>query len=583
MLGVSETAVDAWRTVAGGTPPPAGQEAPPTEPSPSRVALAVHLCSLALGFGAVMFAARNLWFFYDDWDFLSASGPAGGPGLLSPHNGHWSTIPMLVDRGLEAAVGLHGYLPYMAVLVSGHVVLAHLLWRWMLRAGAQPWVATPLVVMFLFLGAGWQDLLWAFQIGFIGALAFGAAAVLLVDHDGAPGPRDLGALLLAAAALMCSGVGVVMVVVAGATALLRRRWAVGAAVVGIPAAVYLAWLVATRHQQVSPGTATPSQLLQVPDFVWTGLTGALETATGMTGAGAVLLLAMAALLLRRWQTAPTRVASACAAALGAVLFLTLTGWQRIGVSLDAAAWSRYSYVTCALLLVPAGVVLAGLGRRRPAVGAVIVAVLLGATAHGAGLLITHAREQVALVQQSKARVLAAASLIRAGSPLLGGPQARPDPDLAPQLSEEGLRRLVASGALPTNEVVSHAAELDVALQLQVALLRVSPAGDTAPLQLDAVSGATVSPLQAGCLSVASSGDASRVRLLVSQPGSVAITPAATGTLRLWLGSADDATGVSGPRAFTLGAGGASHLAIARAGASAVISLPPGANLLCGLR
>ena len=55
----------------------------------------------------------------------------------------------------------------------------------MRRAGVGPWIATATASMSLLLaGAAWADIVWAFQVGFVGSLACGLAHLLLADHDG---------------------------------------------------------------------------------------------------------------------------------------------------------------------------------------------------------------------------------------------------------------------------------------------------------------------------------------------------------------------------------------------------------------
>ena len=54
------------------------------------------------------------------------------------------------------------------------------------RRGWRPSSVLPLIV----LGAGSQNLLWAFQIGFLGSVALGLGAMLLVNHAGAWQRRD---------------------------------------------------------------------------------------------------------------------------------------------------------------------------------------------------------------------------------------------------------------------------------------------------------------------------------------------------------------------------------------------------------
>src|SRR5664279_5712238 len=78
-----------------------------------------HYTSLAVALIVLLFASRGLWFFYDEWDFISSRGlhhPA--LGLFAPHNEHWSTLPILSYRVLLTR--LHTYLPYLLVLFLVH-------------------------------------------------------------------------------------------------------------------------------------------------------------------------------------------------------------------------------------------------------------------------------------------------------------------------------------------------------------------------------------------------------------------------------------------------------------------------------
>ncbi len=168
----------------------------------------VHGLSLVGGAVVLLVANRNQWFFGDEWNFIVNRGPRGASiGVLEPHNEHWTTVPVLVFRGLLAIVGLRSYLPYVAVLLALHLGLAHLLWRVSLRVGATPAIATALAAVFIVLGAGSENLLWAFQIAFVGVVAFGWAAVLLHDHDGPFGRRDIVGWVASIAALDVLGPG----------------------------------------------------------------------------------------------------------------------------------------------------------------------------------------------------------------------------------------------------------------------------------------------------------------------------------------------------------------------------------------
>jgi len=71
------------------------------------------------------------------------------------------------------------------------------------RAGVRPWSATVLASLFVLFGAGAANILWAFQISFVGSVAFGLTHLLLADHDGPFDRRDWLGLLAGFATLLC--------------------------------------------------------------------------------------------------------------------------------------------------------------------------------------------------------------------------------------------------------------------------------------------------------------------------------------------------------------------------------------------
>jgi hypothetical protein len=542
-------------------------------------ALAVHLASLAAGLAVLLHVSRSQWFFGDEWDFLSLRRRGTTVGIWAPHNEHWVTIPLLVFRALYDAVGLRTYRPYLLVLLALHLLLVHLLWQALRRSGAGVWLATALAAMFVLLGAGWEDLLQAFQIGFVGAVTFGVAALLLLDHDGRFGWRDVAAWALAVAALMCSAVGVTMVVVAGIAALLRRGWRAAALAVSVPAAVYAAWFLAAGRHSADTIPPTRTELLTVPTYVWTGLTRTVEAVTGWPGAGPVVVLGLVAALLRVRGTARGRGAVAVATALGAVVFLTVTGVGRIALGVEQAASSRYAYVVCALLLGAVALAVSELGRGSAAVTAVAVVAAGAATVQGVGLLSTGARMRLAVIQPSRDQILASVRLLESGAPLVAGPDALPEPRYSPNMTLAGLRQLVDEGAFGRVGDPPEAARLAAALQLQVAVTDTPAADPGLAPRLSAPAGTVTR--RGACVVLHSAGQGTVVRLTDEGPVSVGITPSADGPLTVRLASASDPGVVSAPNAVPLRAGRTVHLRVSASGAEAVVSLPAGDDLVCG--
>ena len=158
-----------------------------------------------------LFLGRNRWFYLDEWDLL-ARRTTSWSDLMRPHNEHWYTIPILKYRALWRLFGLRTYVPYQLAVILLHLAAAVLLWLIARRSGARLWCATVAASVFVYFGFGSQDILWAFQVGFDGALVLGLAQLLLAGHDGPVDRRDaLGVICGVVGLLVCSGVAVVMV------------------------------------------------------------------------------------------------------------------------------------------------------------------------------------------------------------------------------------------------------------------------------------------------------------------------------------------------------------------------------------
>src|SRR4029077_10550476 len=110
-----------------------------------------------------------------------------------------------IYAGLLATVGLHSYLPYMTVLLTLHATSALLLFE-IVRRRAGDLIGLAAAALLLVLGAGWENLLWAFHVHIVGSVACGLGTLLALQ-----GQRRARNLLVAAglltASLMFSGVG----------------------------------------------------------------------------------------------------------------------------------------------------------------------------------------------------------------------------------------------------------------------------------------------------------------------------------------------------------------------------------------
>ena len=326
-----------------------------------RPLVVFHALTLAAAFGVWAYFDRNLWFFGDEWDFLTRRGLHGADfSIWAPHNEHWSTLPILVWRALFCIAHLSSYWPYLVPLLLAHVAVVHLVWRRCLRVGADPWVASAVALLFALFGTGAEDLAWAFQIGFVGSLVFGLLAIEVADGPAWPGARtlvkdgigrDLTTAALALAALMCSGVGVATTFALGIVLLAHDGWRRAVRALCLPATAYLVWFMAAgRAGLAATGDSFgASVVLKVPTFVATNLKNDLGHTAGWHSCGAALAVVVLLWLLLRSPRLVRWNPSVLAGAAAAVVFYAMAAFGRDRIN-AALSPSRYAYVGVALLM-----------------------------------------------------------------------------------------------------------------------------------------------------------------------------------------------------------------------------------------
>jgi hypothetical protein len=348
--------------------------------------VAIEVLSIPL----FVFFGRRWWFWADDWDFLAARTGGSAKDLFRGHYQHWTTLPVLAYRMLWWIFGLRSYVPYQLLVIVAHLIAAALLRVVMRRAGVRPWFATLVALVFVYFGAGAENILIAFQITFVGSLVFGLTQLLLADHDGPLDRRDGLGLVAGLAGLMCSGVGIAMTIIVGIAVLLRRGWRIALVHTAPLAAAYLIW------SSLSPKGSTAGEYhtespLQVVKFVAIGVGSAFGRLAQVPGLGLLLGAAMVIgciLVLRAEGSAALRGRLAVPAALlvGAVVFLVVTGLARSGQSgplADAinagpgrARQSRYVYLIAALALPALALAVDAITRARRYLAIPMVVLLL---------------------------------------------------------------------------------------------------------------------------------------------------------------------------------------------------------------
>jgi hypothetical protein len=325
-------------------------------PNARLIAVAMAVAAAA----GILWLARAYTFYFDEWDFILSAPDWSWVSYLQPHNEHPSMVFKLIYAALLNTVGLRTYWPYMLVLLALHGTSAVLLFE-LVRRRAGDLVGLACAAMLLVLGAGWEDLLWAFQIGFVGSVACGLGMLLALQGPSTP-RRPVAAVLLLTASLMFSSIGLFFGVAAATMLVLspaRRREVVWF----VPVAIALAaWYVAFGRSGTS--TVPPPSAANVfvlPAYVAWGLAGAVGGTVGVTGlpALAVLVVGAAAVGFAWWRERPDALALGIAA--GLIAFYVVTGLNRAQIGYDQSASGRYVYIGAVFWLI----LLADAARRLP--------------------------------------------------------------------------------------------------------------------------------------------------------------------------------------------------------------------------
>jgi hypothetical protein len=396
-----------------------------------RHARLIAIAMAVIAAAAILLLARSYTFYFDEWTFIQTAPGWTWITYLQPHNEHPVMLPRLIYTALLSTVGLRSYLPYMVVLLTLHATSGVLLFE-IVRRRAGDLVGLACAALFLVLGAAWENLLWAFQIAFVGSVACGLGMLLALQGPSTT-RRLLTASLLLAASLAFSGMGIVFATAAVATLLLtptRRRDLVWfAPVIGLFGVWYLVF--GRTGTPVNP-PPTAVNILLVPLFISWGLGQSAAGLIGESGSWGppALVVAAWALTLTWWRRRPDAFALGVLAALVAVYFVTGLGRAQNGI--QTAGAGRYLYEGAAFWLILLGGDVARQlpwrGTWRPA----LAACLFLACFSSAVVLFTFAAAKGVQMQRQVADLQALAS--ERSDPCLN-PDATADTLVMPQVND----------------------------------------------------------------------------------------------------------------------------------------------------
>lgn len=332
----------------------------------------VVLTALAVS-AAILIFTRGFTFYFDEWDFILTAPDWTWTTYLQPHNEHPVILPRLIYAALLSTVGLRSYLPYMAVLLALHAANVALVFE-VVRRRAGDLVGIAAAGLVMVLGAAWENLLWAFQIAFVGSVACGLCMLLVLQ-----GPRSRGRMGAAATfltgSLMFSGIGLFFGVATAVQLALtpgRRRDLLWLSPVAVALGVW--YLAYGRTGAVPNPPPSASHLAELPRYVVWGLGSAVAGLIGESGSFALPLLALAAAAVgfTWYRQRPDPFAFGVAAAL--VSFYAVTGATRVQLGFDQSGAGRYVYegaILWLLLLADGARLLPWRGSWRPALAALV--------------------------------------------------------------------------------------------------------------------------------------------------------------------------------------------------------------------
>lgn len=296
-----------------------------------------------LSIATILYFGRGTTFFFDEWIWAQRRRDPSLDTLLQPYNGHFSAVPVAIYQLLFRLFGLTEYTPFRVLVACFHVGTIALVFTYVRHRIAIP-AALAVTVVLLFFGAGWQDQIWPFQIGFLLSVAAGIGAFLLLDAQRLA--ADRGAMVCLALSLASSAIGIPVAIGLVVDRAVRRDWRRWW-VVGVPLVLFAAWYAAYGEGFGEPRGAWPRASdpgpIDVVRFAFEAAGSAVGALVGLEStAGQFLLAPTLAILVFGWMRAdaPRR------ARLLALVALLGSYWISLGITrfgIGEPTTSRYLY------------------------------------------------------------------------------------------------------------------------------------------------------------------------------------------------------------------------------------------------
>lgn len=388
-----------------------------------------HAPSVVMGLGAfaafvvILYLGRDLTtFLYDEWNWVLNRRGWDVDTFLRPHNEHLSAAPVLVFKLLFKTIGAAPYWPYRVVVALLTVGLGVLVYVYAIpRLGREGALVPGLLTVLV--GAGGQDIIWPFQIGFGLSVLGGIGLLLCLDRGTPKAERWASASVLLG--LASSGIGIAVLAAAIVDVLLHpHRRARAMRILAVPVVLYGIWYVNYNVAQFRR-----DNLLLAPQYVIDSLGGAVGALVGLSaGYYSALAIGFVGLVVWGWLRAerpPLRLVTA--------LTLPLAFWllTAVGRAQDMQpTTSRYLLPGAVFVALVACEALRGVRLSTRAVAPALALLAFAGASHVIALRVEAKGQFDGFTSHLRAE-LAALSLAHEAGPI--DPRYQPDPVRAPDI------------------------------------------------------------------------------------------------------------------------------------------------------
>lgn len=328
-------------------------------PTPLDVSFAVAVAAAAALIAAL--SSRG-WYTFDDWMLLGSrldvyDDDGLAAFLFRSHNDHLMTGVIVWQHATVKVFGLGSYVPSALMIAGAHAAIAVVIRLFLLRVGVRRPAASVWAVSLMLWGPAFGCMVWGLEASFSVVTALVLVHLLLVDHDGLAGRRDVLGAVVGLVALASHSLAVPGLLAVGALLAYRRRWK-ALLLAGSPFAPYALWWVTYRPQgavfawlpgEVDYGGLRMPLHVQLDFFrvLWsTPLSSALPAWPSLVVATVVIVVVLGWLVPRgerRWELL-------AALLLFGLLFAGATARSRSLLGPQFAASFRYVYVITVVVL-----------------------------------------------------------------------------------------------------------------------------------------------------------------------------------------------------------------------------------------